>query len=305
MEISHALGGVSLCDPKRLLTEGNMRSTVSFTLEVRITGICLFVPEPNADPPRVTVLTPQTNDSDKHEHGQQKKGSAIDVHRSVLIYETQFGGGPCDDSTNKWCLHELAGTELRLANGSAPHASVPGVYQLNRPPYCLRMADANAGSAQGVEAKVTLGSGYCEHVPPGARFLVDGERTRMPYEVHWVIPDMLDSELTLRDLDTGKPIKTVALNVSQGDRVVLYVRCVPDTEKWPDTKHSDPNGAMRVEHFSAFGRLLVPRHCPISIPEWQDDPNDKPFGASLTLMQPTARLGNPYTCMPAQTEPGP
>jgi hypothetical protein len=284
-----------------------MMSGVSFTLEVRITGICLFVPEPKANPPRVTVLMPQTDgslaDDQHHGHEHRQLQSTIDVHRSVLIYETKFGG-PCDDTTSKWCLHELAGLELTLANGSAPHVSVPGVYQLHRAG-CNRKATPNARNAEGVAAKVILGSGYCERVPPGARFLVDKAITRMAYEVRWVIPDVENSELILQDLITGSDVKTIHLRVNQDDRVVLYVRCVPESEIWPDSTISAPNKKMLIPHFFALDRLLVPGHFPVSIPQWQNEPGDHPFDSTGGRMETNERRGNPYTCMPGQTEPGP
>lgn len=260
----------------------------SFTLEVRITGICLFVPE-SAGTPQVTVLMPQT----------------IHVpHRTVLIHDRKFAASACDEDKDNWCLHELDGFELMLSNGSVPHVAIPGVYELNRP-RLNRKADPKAGPAQGVAAKVILQSGYCEHVPPGARFRVDGAATRMAYEVQWVIPDMTNSTLILTDLNSSSAGKSIALHAHEGDRVVLYVRCVPQGEVWPDSPYPMPNKNTLVHHFSEIDKLLVAGHDQIDPPNWEDNPGDKPFGRSSDVVGPAAVTGNPYTCMPGQAPAGP
>lgn len=260
---------------------------MSFTLEVRITGICLFVPQPKEEPPRVSVLMPVT-----HTH----------PHETALLYHKDFDGGACTTTVDDYCKHELSDRLLTLSDGSEPHVYVPGVYQLNRPGR-NRKAPRNAGPAHNVKSKIILESGYCERVMPGARFLVDRTITRMPYEVWWVFPEMSDPTLKLYDLHSpGTLMETVPLSVPTGDRAVLYLRCVPSHELSPEYPHLVPNQPIDIHHFAELDKMLVPGHYPVDMPRWRKQPGDEPFTASLRPASHPA-VGNPYTCMPGQTDP--
>jgi hypothetical protein len=227
---------------------------VMATLVIRMTGLLLFVPDQGMDGRPTHVLMPASTN--------------IPDHVAQVGFRSPNGAG-CDEYDPFYgiCYFDMTGYSLRIPDGSPSASGAPmpsGAFNVTgavnrRVP---RSFLGDAPPRDRVRARVTLPAGQLAERPCGiARLAVPGG---VSYALHnvvdWIVSDVQlpGGRLVLQrvPLGGGTPNTILDGRVSAGESVQLFVRQVPETEKYPPTTVTRPALGDLATHMHAFYDML-------------------------------------------------
>lgn len=271
---------------------------MAFDLEIEFVGLCMFVPDSQAE--AVYVLMPATCEN------AEKK---IDPHVVRLCVDTAYLIKDSTAPTGVFALAAMDRVELTLVTtGTAATDTLPAeLVTIGGAGTTSKISSVALGAAPGsmLTGRVTLRSGACSGYDHGVCWNYPKPDTprRLCNRVTWTLAgykdDWLDLSTTL--LDGGGPGLTIPRLYPMAEPNAGGTRSVIRASLYHTTREELPPVPMQpampgvddpADHFSAFYTLLAPVPADRPIPKFVGDKCPCDTGGVG---------GSPYTCMGAQS----
>ncbi|HET7460010.1 MAG TPA: hypothetical protein VFJ82_02135 [Longimicrobium sp.] len=272
---------------------------MGFVLEVNVTGLCLFVAEPD----RMHVLMPDTRPGGGAHH------PGIDTHEAVVKYDRVYEGGAPGIEPKPIGDLGIDLTPTGHQPGAAPlptqvvdlfHVVMKHIPRTHLGPTPTKPDVVEPGT---LLTRITLPGSFQASPVLGARWnlgaLTDVEMTpRVTWRTMVTDDHLTWTQRPLRSPHTT-PVERPRLRPPPGQPLVLTFAHVP-----PNEGHDVPHAPFEAVHFRALYDLF-PLQGQGPVPQlFRHRPGDHP-GHPLPEFQPLAVIagvlgGSPYTCMVAQ-----
>jgi hypothetical protein len=253
---------------------------VAFTLELKISGLCLLVPDPKGK--RMHALMPQTDG--EHKHVVRLVYNKLFTRKEArppgddLGFVDLYGTSPSFGAAAGDPINLTLGREIRAIEHAVETAggAVPSDLITETP-----------GDGKRLASRVTLVAGEGRDYAPGVLWDYDdatGEVEMSP-ATYWVMENVDEGQFKIPAADGGEvvlyPIR---------DRIAVAIYHVPPGELPPlPTLPGEPGAGKSPPHFDAYCKMLGK--------ECKKPPTYKRKGARTTGDAGSARGVSPYTCM--------